>query len=986
MTKNPTYEELAQRVKALEQEKFDRKILETVPIRGEDRHTVKSGVISDPTVDSTDIDLGAIIDVDKIQSIMDDFFHLTHIVTAILDLRGNVIETTGWQDLCVKFHRIHPETARHCIDSDLLMAKRLKQGEYVEYKCKNGLRDAVTPLYVGSRHFGNIYTGQFFYDDDKVDEDFFAGQAERYGFDKTSYMEALRHIPRYSRETVDHLMHFLVKLATYISETGFANLQLEKEALRRRILIEQSRDGIVVLDRNGRAFEANKQFAGMLGYSLEEITRLHVWDWDTLLSREQLLDMIRTVDDSGDHFQTRHRRKDGSFIEVEISTNGLIWGEEKLIFCVCRDITDRTRTEEALRESEERFRVIATNTPDHVMIQDRDLRYVWVLNPQLGLSETDMIGKTDSDILPGKDAAYLTQIKQAVVETGNPKFVKVPMVSLTGDVRHLEGTYIPKRDHAGNIDGIIGYFRDVTNRVKGEDALRESEERFKRALENIPDVVVIYDTHLRIRYINGAATLLTGRPECDFTGKRDDEIWPPEIYMSYVPELRDSLGTGTVRSIETELPLRHGKLSHLKITYVPLLDKEGKVREILGITHDLTERNEAEAERLKLESKLRQTQKIESIGTLAGGIAHDFNNILASVIGFTELALDEVEKDTNLENSLQEVYAAGKRARDLVKQILTFARQSDEEIKPVQFSVIAKEVLKFIRSSIPSMIEIRQNIESDSLIMANSTQVHQILMNLCTNASHAMGDEGGIMELSLKDVVIDGGGAAELFGLKPGNYIEVKVSDTGVGIPPGIIDSIFDPYFTTKGPAEGTGMGLAMVHGIVDSYGGKITVHSTLGKGTVFTIYLPITGERMARLPYELEDLPKGTERILFVDDEAPIARIGGQILERLGYSVTTSTVSVEALELFRSRPYDFDLVVTDMTMPNMRGDTLAAELRQIRPDIPVIICSGYSRKMSKDLAAEIGIKAFAYKPVDKAELANTVRKVLDDAKSAAGA
>ena len=265
--------------------------------------------------------------------------------------------------------------------------------------------------------------------------------------------------------------------------------------------------------------------------------------------------------------------------------------------------------------------------------------------------------------------------------------------------------------------------------------------------------------------------------------------------------------------------------------------------------------------------------------------------------------------------------------------------------------------------------------------MGNVTQVHQILMNLLTNAAHAMEDGGGILELSLKDVDIDTNENREKQDLKPGNYIEIEVSDTGPGIAPDIIGSIFDPYFTTKGQGKGTGMGLALVHGIVESYGGKIFVKNKTDKGALFSVYLPVTKKRQGSHPYQSEVLPRGKERILFVDDEASIANMGGQILEQLGYSVTTRTSSIESLELFQAKPNDFDLVVTDMTMPNLTGDQLAVELMKIRRDIPVILCTGYSKKINDETASEIGIRAFAFKPVVKADLAKTVRKVLDDAK-----
>lgn len=385
-------------------------------------------------------------------------------------------------------------------------------------------------------------------------------------------------------------------------------------------------------------------------------------------------------------------------------------------------------------------------------------------------------------------------------------------------------------------------------------------------------------------------------------------------------------------------------------------------------------------ERKEIEKKLLHAHKMEAIGTLAGGIAHDFNNILSSVIGFTELSLDDVEKGSPLEDNLQEVYVAGTRAKELVKQILSFARQADEESRPIRLDGVAKEVLKLLRSSIPSTIDIHSNIESRSSIIGDPVNVHQILMNLCTNASHAM-ENGGILSVSLEDIRIERSDLVPNKNISPGPYIKLTVADTGTGISKDIIESIFEPYFTTKPVGQGTGMGLAMVHGIVKKYKGEISVSSEIGKGSKFTVFFPITEQEDAIPAYKSESLPTGIERILFVDDEIAIALMGEQMLKRLGYQVTTRTSSIEALELFDNRKNDFDLVITDMTMPNMTGNQLAVELVRIRSDIPVILCTGYSNKISDEAATEIGIKAFAYKPIVKADLAKTVRKVLDEAK-----
>jgi CheY-like chemotaxis protein/two-component sensor histidine kinase len=317
---------------------------------------------------------------------------------------------------------------------------------------------------------------------------------------------------------------------------------------------------------------------------------------------------------------------------------------------------------------------------------------------------------------------------------------------------------------------------------------------------------------------------------------------------------------------------------------------------------------------------------------------------------------------------------------DLVKQILAFARQSKEDRKPMQVDIIAKEVVKFIRSTIPSTIEVRQDIRSRSLIMGSPTQLHQILMNLCTNAAQAMEDEGGVLKVGLEDVVIRGDSDEGRPDLKPGNYVMLSVSDTGCGIPKVLLGAIFEPYFTTKDIGEGTGMGLALVHGIVESYGGSIGVESESGKGTTFSIYLPATERDATGLEYEKEPLPAGTENILLVDDEMAITRIGAQILQQMGYSVTTRTSSVKALELFRANPDAFDLVITDTTMPYMPGDVLAVELIKIRSDIPIILCTGYSKRISEESAKKCGVRALAYKPIVRTELVRTVRQVLDAA------
>ena len=395
----------------------------------------------------------------------------------------------------------------------------------------------------------------------------------------------------------------------------------------------------------------------------------------------------------------------------------------------------------------------------------------------------------------------------------------------------------------------------------------------------------------------------------------------------------------------------------------------------------VTERKRAEEEKERLQSSLQQVQKMESIGTLAGGIAHDFNNILTSIIGYAELNLGKFPLGSKTYADLKQILDSGFRARDLVKQILTFSRQGKHTVSTISLAPILREALKFMRSSLPTNIEIRQNLDDHSgTILGDITQIHQIIMNLCINAEHAMRKKGGVLEVNLKSVYLDSRFCATHFRLKEGDYLKLTVSDTGHGMSKEIMERIFDPFFTTKGVGEGSGMGLSTVHGIVLTHGGDIIVGSELGKGTNIEIYLPKSEE------IEIEEktkflaltIPRGNEQILFVDDEESVAKFGQDMLGSLGYGVLSKTNSLEALEIFKKDPQKFDLVITDQTMPNMTGDVLAKELMKIRSEIPVILCTGFSHTITAKEAITIGIREFIMKPYINRDIAQVVRKVLD--------
>jgi len=369
---------------------------------------------------------------------------------------------------------------------------------------------------------------------------------------------------------------------------------------------------------------------------------------------------------------------------------------------------------------------------------------------------------------------------------------------------------------------------------------------------------------------------------------------------------------------------------------------------------------------------------MEAIGTLAGGIAHDFNNILFSIIGYSELSFDELEENSPVRKNLHEILEASKRATDLVRQILTFSRQTEHELSPVQIDLIVKETLTLLRASLPTTIEIRKKIETDAMALSDPTQIHQILMNLCVNASHAMREKGGVLAIDLESVEIDTDSSGKYPDLKAGPYINMSVCDTGHGIAPEVLNHIFDPFFTTKTREYGTGLGLSVIHGIVKNFGGVIYAFSEPGKGSIFKVFIPAIERRISPEQRTNTPIPKGTEHILFVDDEPALAKMGKQLLESLGYQVEMITKSSDALELFRKKPDRFDLVITDMTMPNITGEKLAMELMNIRPDIPVILSSGFNYNIDEKKAMALGIRAFISKPVLKQEIAETIRNVLN--------
>lgn len=537
--------------------------------------------------------------------------------------------------------------------------------------------------------------------------------------------------------------------------------------------------------------------------------------------------------------------------------------------------------------------------------------------------------------------------------------------------------------------------QEVSERKKVEEALLESEKKYRTVVEESFDGIFV-QKGLKIVFASQRLHEMLGYGEGELLGLDHWVIYHPDYHeLTRNRALARMRGETVPNRYEVKLHRKDGSWFYGEVM-ARKIDFDGEPGVQVWI-RDITDHKKADDERMQLQAQLQQAQKMEAIGTLAGGIAHDFNNILAAIIGYTEIASLQVEEGSKVKEGLNEVLKAGHRAKDLVNQILAFSRPADEGRKPIRVTSIIEEALKLLRATLPATIEIRQNIEVDpgqDTILADPTQIHEVLMNLCTNAAHAMGENGGILEIKLQNMESgirnpeleydEGKSLMQIpyspVELAPGQYLRLSVSDTGQGMTPEVIKRIFDPYFTTKDTGQGTGMGLSVVHGIVKSHGGTITIHSEPAKGSSFHVYFPLIQEEVHKPDFD-DSAPvlTGHERILFVDDEHALVEIARDILERLGYEVVIRTSSVEALELFRAKADTFDLVITDMTMPNMTGDKLSKELMKIRSDIPIILCTGYSERISEEKAKSMGIREFVMKPLVMKELAKTVRKALDN-------
>jgi len=774
------------------------------------------------------------------------------------------------------------------------------------------------------------------------------------------------------------------------------NLKISEK--RFRALFEQTGDYCMILDPNTDdgipiIVDANKAAYTRHGYNRDEFIGRPVADIDDEAGKKLVVERTRQIMTGKPfHVENIHIQKDGTPFHVSVHANRIdIEGESPLIFTSEYDITRRKQAEEELKLSEEKFRGIFEQSPIAIEVYNSDGRLIDVNHKTL-----DMFGISDNKYVLGFNLwedPNLSMEKIELLKNGQPIYLTTDfdfdivkdnnLYPTTRSGKMYMDMYAIPIIQGKEISGFLVQILEVTERKQIFQELEKRNKYIETIMDNMPigfAVNTIDDGD--VKYMNNRFEDIYGwsRKTLTNTSLFFDKVFPDQKYRERMKsQIISDMQSGDpdrMRWDNLRITTSKGEERYVFAINIPIADQNL----MISTVQDITQRVKALEENEKTKGKLQQAQKMEAIGTLAGGIAHDFNNILTIILGFTTIAISNIPPGSDIKDDLDEVLSATNRAKELVKQILDFSRQNKTERINLKLQPLIKEALKLLRSSIPSTISIIEDIDPiTKSISADPTQIHQIIVNLCTNAYHSMEKTGGVLNVSLKSTIIESDDKNISTSLNPGEYLRLKVSDTGEGISPEIINRIFDPYFTTKEMGKGTGMGLSIIHGIVNKYGGTITVESQLGIGSTFCVYFPVVSETSDLKIIDQSELPKGNERILFIDDESLLLKMGEKMLERMGYQVTALSNSIEALATFQDNPNEFDLIITDQTMPDLTGSDLSKKMMLIRPDIPIILATGYSNMINEESALEMGIKAFTLKPFSQREIGKLIRNVLDE-------
>ena len=774
------------------------------------------------------------------------------------------------------------------------------------------------------------------------------------------------------------IMHFnsenvILSITRDITERKKTEKALLDSEARLKALSDASFEAIFFSEK-GVCLDQNKTAERIFGYTHAEAIGRHGTEWIVPEDREKVKNNMLSRYEKP--YEVTALRKDGKTFPCEIQARMTNYKGRPIRITSLRDITERKQVEEALIESEEKNRSLANNINVGIFRNTEGSEGKFIeANPAIvkmfGFDSREEFLKvrvTDLYKNPNDRKKYNEKLlKAGAVKNEELQLQKKDGTAFIGSISAV--VVKNKKDKVKYYDGII---EDITERKRAEVRIWQSEKKYRTVLEANPDPVVVYDIEGKVVYFNPAFTSVFGWTLEERLEKKNDTFVPEEAWRETKMMIDKVLAGERFSGIETCRYNKKGEIIPVSISGAIYKDQNGDpIGSIINL-RDISGQK-------KMEAQLQQSQKMEAIGTLAGGIAHDFNNMLFPLMGYSEMLREELPADSPLQHHVNRILEAAMRSKGLVEQILAFSRQGHQEIKLMKLQPIVKESIKLLRSSIPTTIDIQQDIDPGcGAVVADPTQVHQIVMNLATNSYHAMEDSGGRLKVHLKQVRMEPDPSL-LPDLTPGEYARLTVADTGIGIEKDAVNKIFDPYFTTKETGKGTGLGLSVVQGIVKRCHGDIRIYSEPGKGTEIQVYLPIHDRKIEDIRIDQsEAIQGGTEKILLVDDEVTIVRMEQRILERLGYRVAMRTGSVDALEAFKANPDTFDLVVTDMNMPNMTGVQLAREIKKVRPEIPIILCTGFSYQVNEEKSKALGIQGFLVKPVIKKEIAGIIRKVLD--------
>ena len=716
-----------------------------------------------------------------------------------------------------------------------------------------------------------------------------------------------------------------------------------------------------------RLLNYSKQDIQVMGDELFELL-IHPDDMATVISFQQQI--LAASDEDVLEIEYRIRHADGSWRTLHSYERPFLRNADGLVkqkVGVALDITEKKHVEQERDEARQLFQKMFELSPVAASlsrVSDRTLVDINKANERLlGYTREELLGVYSPTVDYWVDPAERQQVFETLVAKGRVTNYEFTFQNRAGEIGRavIFAEIFKQRDE----QYVLSQMVDITMRQRAEEELRV----LKTAIDNALECILVSDQENRLTYVNQAFENLSGYSAAEALGKTPGFLKSHKHDNAFYQNLKATIYSGNPWQGNIILRRKDGDCCDVSATITPILDNNGLPKHFVSVHRDITKEREQE-------QRIQQNQRLEAIGTLAGGIAHDFNNLLSPIIGFTELCMDALPVGSKVREDLEEVMQASRRATDLVRQILSFSRKSNYERKPLAIGPIVKEALKLLRASIPVTIDIHQDIHAtEEMVVAAPTEIHQVVMNLCTNGFHAMPD-GGDLRVSLKVIEMDSEASVLIPDCSPGRYLNLSVEDTGHGIAPEIRDNIFEPYFTTKKEGRGTGLGLAVTHSIVASCGGAINVYSELGKGTRFSLYFPVADAIPIKPEERSAAIRGGDERILFVDDDTSILRLAKDSLERYGYTVTAITNPVEALTMFEKAPSEFDMVITDMTMPEMTGDLFAAALLKKRPDLPVIICTGFSERMNKEKAKSLGVRRLLEKPVSPNALLSIIREI----------